>query len=435
MKIYRTPNLWNLAKKLIPGGNGLLSKRPNRYLPEYWPTYFKEAKGINIKTLNNKNFIDMSNMGVGASILGYSNTFVNKKVKKAIDKGISTTLNCKEEYELAKEFLKHDKFAKNVKFARSGGEAMSIAIRIARANSKNDKIAFSGYHGWHDWYLATNLKGKENLKEHLLPGLNPLGVPKALKNTVIPFRYNNIKDFKKIISRNKLAAVVVEGSRFEYPKKDFIKEINNFCKKKKVCLIIDEITSGWRETIGGVYKSLGFNPDIVVYGKGIGNGYAISAIVGKSKLMRACEDTFISSTAWTERVGFVSALATINFFKKRKVHKHIKKIGNYLISNWIKLAKKNNLEISTNKFVALSKFEFNYKNKNNYLNTLFTQEMLKEGYLATNSVYISYSHKKKDIDKYLKSCDKVFKKIYFAQKTNKNYLYGEVKSMGFKRLT
>ena len=434
MKIYKTPNLWNSAKKLIPGGNGLLSKRPNRYLPDYWPTYFKKAKDIKIKSLNNKNFIDMSNMGVGASVLGYSNNFVNREVKKAIDKGIASTLNCREEYDLAKEFLKNDKFAQNVKFARSGGEAMSIAIRIARANSKNDKIAFSGYHGWHDWYLATNLKGKEKLKEHLLPGLNPLGVPKALKNTVIPFRYNNIKDFKKIISRNKIAGVVVEGSRFEYPHRDFIKEINNFCKKNKVCLIIDEITSGWRETIGGVYKSVGFKPDIVVYGKGIGNGYAISAIVGKSKYMSVCEDTFISSTAWTERVGFVAAIATINFFKKNKVHKHIKKIGKYLTSNWIKLAKKNKLEISINEFVPLSKFEFKYENKD-YLNTLFTQEMLREGYLATNSVYISYSHKKKDIDKYLKSCDKVFKFISNAITNKKNYLYGNIKSMGFKRLT
>ena len=434
MKIFKTPELWNSALKLIPGGNGLLSKRPNRYLPDYWPTYFKKAKGIKINTLNNKYYLDMSNMGVGASILGYSNDYVNKKVKLAIDNGIASTLNCKEEYDLAKEFLKNDKFADNVKFARSGGEAMSIAIRIARANSKNDKIAFSGYHGWHDWYLATNLRGNEKLKEHLLPGLNPLGVPKALKNTVIPFRYNNVKDFKKIISRNKIAGVVVEGSRFEYPHKDFIKEINNFCKKNKVCLIIDEITSGWRETIGGVYKSVGFKPDIVVYGKGIGNGHAISAIVGKSKYMSVCEDTFMSSTAWTERVGFVAALATINYFKKNKVHKHIKKIGKYLTSNWVKLAQKNKLEISINEFVPLSKFEFKYKN-NNYLNTLFTQEMLREGYLATNSVYISYSHKKKDIDKYLKSCDKVFKLISNAIKNKKNYLYGDIKSMGFKRLT
>ena len=435
MKIFKTPKLWNSALKLIPGGNGLLSKRPNRYLPGYWPTYFKIAKGIKLKTLNNKSYIDMSNMGVGASILGYSNNYVNKKVKKAIDMGIASTLNCKEEYDLAKEFLKHDKFADNVKFARSGGEAMSMAIRIARSNSNNDKVAFSGYHGWHDWYLATNLKGKEKLKEHLLPGLNPLGVPKALKNTVIPFRYNNIKDFKKVISKNKLAAVVVEGSRFEYPSKDFINEINYYCKKNNVCLIIDEITSGWRETIGGVYKLVGFKPDIVVYGKGIGNGHAISAIIGKSKFMNACEDTFISSTAWTERVGFVASLATINFFKKNKVYKHIKKTGNYLISNWVKLAKKNNLNISTNSFVPLSKFDFNYKNKNNYLNTLFTQEMLKEGYLATNSVYISFSHKKKDIDRYLKSCDRVFKKIDFALKNKNNFLYGKVKSMGFKRLT
>jgi len=173
--------LWLKAEKIIPGGNGLLSKRPDRYLPKFWPTYFSRSKGINIWDLENNKYLDMAQMGMGTCILGYANKEIDQKVKKIIDKGINSTLNCPEEFELAQKLLKYDKFADQVKFAKGGGEAMSIAVRLARAKSGKDIVAFSGYHGWHDWYLATNLKNKNNLKDHLLPGLEPLGVPKKLK--------------------------------------------------------------------------------------------------------------------------------------------------------------------------------------------------------------------------------------------------------------
>ena len=148
---------WKKALKIIPGGNGLLSKRPERFLPDGWPIYFSKSKEAFIWDLNNKKYLDMTTMGIGTSVIGYNNSFINNFVKKKIDKGISTTLNCYEEYELAKELLKIDKFAEQVKFARGGGEAMSLAIRLARAKTKKIKIIFSGYHGWHDWYLAANL--------------------------------------------------------------------------------------------------------------------------------------------------------------------------------------------------------------------------------------------------------------------------------------
>ena len=124
--------IWKKAIKIIPGGNGLLSKRPHRYLPNYWPTYFTRSKGINIWDLNNKKFIDMAQMGMGACVLGYGNKYVDNKVKKAIDKSMSSTLNCLDEFSLAKKILKYDNFADQVKFARAGGEAMSITVRLAR---------------------------------------------------------------------------------------------------------------------------------------------------------------------------------------------------------------------------------------------------------------------------------------------------------------
>jgi glutamate-1-semialdehyde 2,1-aminomutase len=425
--------LWTKAEKIIPGGNGLLSKRPDRYLPKLWPTYFSKSKGINIWDLENNKFKDMAQMGMGTCILGYANNDIDRKVKNIIDKGINSTLNCPEEYELANRILKYDNFADQVKFAKGGGEAMSIAVRLARAESGKDTIAFSGYHGWCDWYLATNLKNKNNLKDHLLPGLEPIGVPKKLKGSVVPFEYNNVNAFKKI-SRKNLAAVVIEGSRYFYPTKEFIHEIQKFCKKNKICLIIDEITSGWRSSVGGIYKQLNIKPDIVVYGKGLGNGYPISCIVGKKKYMNYASKSFISSTAWTERSGFVAANATIDFFVKKKVHKHIVSIGSQIKKGWINLAIKNNLKLKVSEIDSLCTFFLEYKNKDE-LYTLFCKEMLKQKYIASNSIYVSYSHKKRDISEYLKSCDKVFKKIFQFLKEKKKMKKSDIKFTGFTRLT
>ena len=159
-------------------------------------------------------------MGIGTAILGYSNNEIDTKVKKAISEGINTTLNCTEEYQLAKEILKHNKFAKQVKFAKGGGEAMSIAIRIARSNSNKYKIIFSGYHGWHDWYLAANLSDVKNLNNHLLKNLKPLGIPKTLKNSIIPLKFNDHDQLLKLFENNKdVNIIVIEGARNDYPLK------------------------------------------------------------------------------------------------------------------------------------------------------------------------------------------------------------------------
>ncbi len=404
--------LWLNAKKIIPGGNGLLSKRPERFLPNNWPTYYIKAKGIFVWTLDNKKLIDFSIMGIGTAILGYSNSTIDTKVKKAIDNGINTTLNCVEEYELAKEILKYNKFADQVKFAKGGGEAMAMAIRIARSNSNKYKIIFSGYHGWHDWYIAANLSDVKNLNNHLLKNLKPLGIPKTLKNTIIPLKFNDHNQLLKLFKKNKdVNIMVIEGARNDYPSKKFVETINKLQRKKKIILIIDEITSGWRESLGGIYKKVNLKPDIVVYGKALGNGYPISAVVGKKKIMEKSNHTFISSTAWTERIGFVAALETIKFMKKYKVPYLIKKRGKMIVEGWKSIAKKQKIKITTNKFYPMPTFNFNYSGKNEMLHTLFTKYMLEKGYLSTNYMFVTYAHNKTTIDKYLRNCEKVFIKI------------------------
>jgi len=417
--------IWKQAEKIIPGGNGLLSKRPKRFLPHGWPIYYKRAKKNYIWTLNNKKLIDFSIMGIGTSILGYANEVVDKKVKKAIDNGINTSLNCIEEFDLAKEILKHNKFAQQVKFAKGGGEAMSIAIRIARSNSKKYKIVFSGYHGWHDWYISANIANKKNLNNHLLKNLDPLGVPKNMKNSILPLKFNDCVELNKLFNDNNDAGIlVIEGARANYPSKNFVDTINKLQKKKKIIVIIDEITSGWRECLGGVYKKVNLKPDIVVYGKALGNGYPISAVVGKKNIMEKSNYTFISSTAWTERIGFVAALETIKFMKKNNVPQLIKKRGKKIIQGWKKITKINNLRINTNTFYSMPTFNFDYSKNNETLHTLFTKYMLEKGYLATNYMFVTFAHNDKEIQKYLNTCEIVFKKIkkiIIENKIPKNY--------------
>ncbi|MFC1709969.1 aminotransferase class III-fold pyridoxal phosphate-dependent enzyme, partial [Candidatus Omnitrophota bacterium] len=234
--------LYRQAKKIIPGGTQLLSKRPEMFLPDLWPAYYQKAKGCHVWDLDGRKLIDMSTMGVGSCILGYADEDVNRAVINRINKANMCTLNAPEEVELAKLFIKLHPWAQKVRYARTGGEAMAIAVRIARGYSGKDLVLFCGYHGWHDWYLASNLSDVKSLDGHLLPGLRPLGVPKGLKGTSIPFAYNDTKGFLKLINkyRNKIAAVVMEPIRNHYPQKGFLETVRKISKKTGIVLIFDE---------------------------------------------------------------------------------------------------------------------------------------------------------------------------------------------------
>ena len=310
--------LYSRAKRIIPGGTMLLSKRPEMFLPDQWPSYFSKSKGCKVWDLDGKMYIDMSIMGIGTNILGYGNDEVDDAVRKTILDGNMSTLNCPEEVYLAEKLIEIHPWSKMVRFARSGGEANSIAVRIARAASGKDKIAICGYHGWHDWYLSTNLQNEKGLDTHLLPGLSVVGIPKALSGTVFPFEYNNIESLENIIKTNDIGTIKMEVSRSFAPKKGFLESIRKIADEKNIILIFDECTSGFRETFGGLHKKYAVIPDMMMLGKALGNGYAITAVVGKEEIMSACEDTFISSTFWTERIGPSAALKTLDVMQKEK---------------------------------------------------------------------------------------------------------------------
>ncbi len=406
---YKT---WLSALKIIPGGNMLISKRPPDSLIKKYPIYFSKCDGSYIWDLNGKKYLDMFLMGVGTNILGYNNKEVNRAVQKVVKTGNISSLNSIEDLKLAKELVKINNWADMVKFARTGGEANTIAVRIARAYSKKDLIAFCGYHGWHDWYLSANLSNKKNLDTHLFPNLRSSGVPKNLKNTSIAFNFNDSDGLRKIIKKfkNKISAIKLEIQRSKPPSIKFIKTIKDIQKKQKILIIVDECTSGFRETFGGLYKKFNIRPDIVIFGKSLGNGYPITAIIGKKKVMKFAEKSFISSTFWTDRIGTSAALETLKIMKKKKSWIKISNQGKKIKKEWKKIAKSNNIPIEVTGLDAMPKFEINHK-KNEFYKQYIASEMLKKKILAKNVIYLSISHSNEQINIYMKILKNIFAKI------------------------
>lgn len=434
----KSKKLYVEAKMFIPGGTQLLSKRPEMFLPEQWPAYYKKAKGCEVWDLDGIKYTDMSFMGIGSCILGYADKDINKAVQSAVKNGNMCTLNVPEEVELAKLLVKLHPWAAMVRYTRSGGEAMAVAVRIARAKAKKDIVLFCGYHGWHDWYLSANMASNKALDGHLLPGLNPLGVPRQLKGTAYSFKYNDTEGFLRLIRKykNNIGVVVLEAIRNDYPKKNFIKTIRDLTSKLGIVLVVDEISSGFRLNLGGAHLLFKLEPDIAVFAKGISNGFPMAAIIGTRDVMKIAQDTFISSTYWTDRLGPAAAIATLKKMKSYYVQPHLLRVGRQVKDGWKSLASKHGINVSVGGIDPLAHFSFNYPD-GLVLKTLFTQLMLERGFLATTSFYASYSHKGKHINKYLISVDSVFSFMAKILKEGnpERYLKGPVCHSGFKRLT
>ena len=405
-------DLYIKAKKLIPGGTQLLSKRPEMFLPGEWPAYYSKAKGCEVWDLDGNHYYDASLMGVGSCINGYANDEVDLAAKEAIDNGVMCTLNAPEEVALAEKLLEIHPWADGVRYAKAGGEAMALATRIARASTGKDIVLVCGYHGWHDWYLAANLVKGDPLADVHLKGLDPAGVPRGMAGTNLIFHYNNIDEFKRLIDENRgnIAAVVMEPIRNDYPENGFLSDIRTITEKEGIVLVFDEITAGFRLCLGGSHLVLGVTPDIAVFAKAMTNGYPVSAIIGKKKFMDAAQGTFISSTFFTERVAFAATLKSIELYEKNNVAEHINRIGEIVQKKWKEIADKYGVDIEVGGIYPLSHFGFKYDNPLAY-KTFFTQEMLKRGFLAATAFYITYAHTDEIIEKYFEAYEEVIKLI------------------------
>ena len=431
-----TEKMYSRAKASILHATSLFSKSPMLHHPLEWPTYYKKACGITITDYLDRQWLDISFMGIGTNVLGYSDPDVDAAVRGAVSMGNMSTLNCFEEVELAERLLEINQIDGLVKFTRSGGEANTVALRIARAATGKNGIAFCGYHGWHDWYLSANKSIENALKGHLLEGLSTVGVAEGMTNSINPFQYNDFSSFLNAVGRGDIGAVIMEPMRNFQPQEDFLYKVKSYCEAHNIVFIFDECSSGFRETFGGLGHSFNVQADIVVFGKTIANGYALNAVVGKRDVMETAGSSFISSTFWTERIGFCAGLATINKMERTESFKDVKMKGQKIKSKWREIF--DDIGISAiiqgtdgiPNFVATSKEPLLWK-------TLLTQLMMDKGWLASTVCYISTCHDENTLDNYFNDLHETLNWLNTQDQFGNDLrqsLRGDICSNAFKRL-
>lgn len=432
------------ACTIFPGGVQLFSKKPELFAPGQWPAYYEEAHGCRVIDTAGNEYIDMSSGGILACILGYADPDVNAAVINRVRKGSMSTLQTYAEVEVAKELLAIHPWAERARFARTGGEAMAMAVRIARSITGRSKVVICGYHGWHDWYLAANLPESSaaaasgSLDRHLMPGLEPKGVPAELAGTTLTFVYNDLDGLERVLHQHgdEIAAVVIESTRGEDPKPGFLQGVVAASHRAGAKVIFDEITIGWRLCLGGAHLKFGVAPDLAAFAKTISNGYAMSAVIGNAAAMKGAEHSFISSAYWTEGVGPAAALATITKLKSLDVPAHLNRIGSRVMQGWRDLGTKHDLPVIAGSRPEVATLAFDHPD-NLALLTYMTAHMLKRGFLAAANFNGMLAHQDRHVDAYLDALDAVFAEM----KTDLNSgcllqnIGGPVRQSGFGRLT
>jgi glutamate-1-semialdehyde 2,1-aminomutase len=438
-KVGRGQELYQVAKKLIPGGTNLLSKRPELFAPEQWPAYYKEARGCTIVDMDGRHFTDMSFNGIGSCLLGYADPDVTEAVLRRVQLGSMCTLNVPEEVEVARLMLQLHPWAQNARFTRAGGESLTVAVRIARAATQRQRVAICGYHGWHDWYMATNVgTDQDRLGDHLLKGLDAAGVPYNLGGTTLPFQFGRLDQLERIFDTagEPLAAVVMEATRGDHPPPGFLQGVKDLCRKHGAKLIFDEVSSGWKHALGGAHLRYGVYPDMAVFAKSTANGHPMGAVIGTEATMQAAQGSFISSSFWTEGVGPAAALAAIRKMMRIDVVSHVDRIGEQIKQVWLSLGAKYGLPLSVNGHNVNAGFVLDHP-RVLALETLFTVRMLKAGYMAASRVQLTLAHQPHHVEAYAAAAEPVFAELAEAIEKGdiEQRIGGPVKQTGFQRLT
>jgi glutamate-1-semialdehyde 2,1-aminomutase len=412
----QVPARWRKAKDVISGGTGLMSKRAEQFDPEHWPTFFSRCEGCEVWDLEHRRFLDFAG-GVGAVLLGYADPHVNEAVQRRVARGNYCTLVNPDEYELAERLLALHPWAGKVRYARGGGDAMGVAVRIARAETGRSGIAFCGYHGWQDWYLAANLGRTHALDGHLLPGLEPRGVPRELAGTSAPFRYNDLQSFDQALSQldGNLAAVVMEPMRSQWPHEGFLETVAQRCRAAGGVLIIDEVTSGLRYGFPGASARLGLYPDLAVYAKAMSNGFPFGVVVGRKGVMESAEASFISSSYWTDGVGTSAALAVLRRMERERIFDEMWSRGLKLRAALEQIAACYPLcRVAVSSMPTTPTLVFDLGAATVGVQQRYVREMLQRGVLAASFTYLMLAHSEDARARFLAACDESLAAVSLA---------------------
>jgi len=446
--ITNSNKLYKKAIKIIPGGSQTFSKGPSQFTNNFAPKYLKRGKGCKVWDEDNNKFIDYV-MGCQPLILGYADKDINKAVNNQLKNGSTFSLMNKLEIEVAELLVKNIPSAEMVRFGKNGGDATTIAIKIARAVTGKNKIAFCGYHGWHDWFIASTDKSD--------------GIPKFNKNLIHSFEYNNIESLRKVFENNKneISCVIMEPITVPEPKcftkscknnlckinkicrNNFLHKVKEICKKNNALLIFDEVVTGFRYSIGGAQEYYNVTPDLTALAKGISNGIPLSAIVGKKEYMSLLgKDVFFSFTYGGECLGLAAAKACINKLIKKKVPDHLKIIGSLFQNKLNKIINAYDMGsiLSCDGHPCRSILTIkDYKNFSNLeIKTFIQQELFRRGILWAAYHSLSYAHKKNDIIKTLKAFDETLEKLSRIIKNKssiRSKIEGDLVSPVFRKVT
>lgn len=325
--VHRSLEIYERAKALIPGTTQLISRRPTRAAFGVSPIYAERAKGCRIWDVDGNEYIDWTS-AVGPVILGYADEVVDEAVRAQIERGSIYSIVQESAVELAEELVRIVPSAEMVRYCKGGGEACTIAVRIARGVTGKDKVLFCGYHGWHDWYQAANI-GAERLAGHLFNGIEPIGVPRCLEGSALPFTYGDLDELENLLKENagELACIIMEPMRSEEPPQGYLQGVRDLASRHGVVLIFDEVSSGFRIALGSAQEYTGVTPDLSVFAKAISNGYPMGAVVGKREYMEPAARMFISSAYWDDNIGVAASLATLRELERRDAVAHFNRIG------------------------------------------------------------------------------------------------------------
>ena len=438
-RVARSMALWQRAEQLIPGGSQLVSRRPTRYACGVSPVYADRAKGARFWDVDGNQYIDWVS-GIGAIILGYADAEVDEAVCRQIGAGTIYSVNHALEVELAEELVDRIPCAEMVRYAKGGGEACAIAVRMARGATGRDTILFCGYHGWHDWYLAANLSSDASLDSHLFPGIEPIGVPRGLKGTAIPFPYADTDALEQTLEahRGQVAAVIMEPLRSEWPPDGYLSAVADLARRHGAVLIFDEVSTGFRPSDAGVQALTGVTPDMAVFAKSISNGYPMGVIVGRRDVMEPAARMFISSTYWSDTIGLRAALTTLRAVRERNVPARLDALGNELQTQLNQVATECEAPVRCTGVAFHPQLEFDVEDDSLKagLATLYVQEMAKRGCHGYPAFYLNAAQGPAEVEQTLDAAHATFTLLAEAarQGTVQPWLECEIRSDPFQRL-
>jgi glutamate-1-semialdehyde 2,1-aminomutase len=381
--------LLHRALNVIPLGTQTFSKSYQQFPQNNSPLFLSHGKGSKVWDVDGNEYIDLIS-GLLPVILGYQDPDVNTAIKDQIDKGISFSLAHESEVELAEELVDIIPCAEMVRFGKNGSDATSAAIRLARAYTKRDHVIVCGYHGWHDWYITSTVRSN--------------GVPKVVNQLTHTFVYNDIESLHELYKKypNQIAAVILEPINHCLPENNFLERVKETAHQYGSLLIFDEVITGFRYSLGGAQKYFNVTPDLACFGKAMGNGMPISALVGRGKIMKLLEDVFVSSTFGGETLSIAAAIAVIKKMKNQPVLATIWERGRLLSNKVSNLISEFDLDsvftlsgqppwmiLNINKLPGVSK---------ELIKTIFMKEMIQREVLIQGSHNISYAHTSNDIE-------------------------------------